>query len=602
MITLLDFAKIYVLPILIKERVKCRGKYVGRLRTGESGHGPSGVRTTDSEDVDFDAMAKLDLLTAMMPGRAHWVRLKNRRKYQMDDGRIDKVRMYTKAVKVTIENDRVARETDPDNRMYAYLDVLDRFVDDILCKIGGHDELTFNEPILKTLYKKESMRGDGTREVIYRPLSIYNDLRDKVILGVTSKYIANKFNWYLHENILSYRSARKFHGEEKPRVTDFNDGIKIIKEYREANEGKDFFVADCDIKKFYDTINHDVVRGCFDRMLRASKLSETGREQVMRVLDAYLRSYNFYEQVYEKSQAENFWNGIRSRRRRSNVPEVYKIDWVKEREFADCYGSKEAFESVRNKIGVPQGGSLSIMIADVVLNDVDKGIVNPLPFPDDDKEKLFVRFCDDMVLMHTERAECERLIGAYCTALKEHKLIYHDFTNVSDVKKGESLCADFWDVKSHNTFRWGPGEGDASEWIGFLGYEMRYDGAVRLRHSNVEKVCQKIEKQYFSSVRAMAKPETDIQKLVERMDSGQEGLPKALLFYKGLSDNPHLQAQLIRLDQRRKFFVRRASCKALSAKCTEDEEDRKELRKSIRQNIRGCKGYRALFTDGNKPE
>ena len=69
-------------------------------------------------------------------------------------------------------------------------------------------------------------------------------------------------------------------------------------------------------------------------------------------------------------------------------------------------------------LGVPQGGALSCIIANVVLDSVDRAAGLDVPHPD----KLFVRYGDDILLMHRSRKECEKLIEAYAEQLKKHKL------------------------------------------------------------------------------------------------------------------------------------------------------------------------------------
>jgi len=51
----------------------------------------------------------------------------------------------------------------------------------------------------------------------------------------------------------------------------------------------------------------------------------------------------------------------------------------------------------------------------------------------------------------------------------------------------------FWEAKSRDVYKWGrPSESDAYPWIQFLGYQIRYDGAVRVRQSSVAKELTKL--------------------------------------------------------------------------------------------------------------
>lgn len=558
--------------LLIRERVKCcRKNAKARPFTKEELEGSD---VSDTESVRLQ-------LSRMMPRRYDWVRPDSKDRGRKADGTSDRKAMNAKALKLTIWRDRQLAARTPSDRKVQYLKVLDRYIESIRKELSADGELTLDKPVLQAHFKEAKEKDGGGLEVTCRPMSVYTSLHDKIILAITSRYLANKFNWYLHRNILSYRSARKFY-DESYYVTDFNDGIALIKQFRNTHDGN-IYVADCDIKKFYDTINHKVVRGCFTRMLQASTLSPTGCRQVMRVLNAYLQSYNFYENVMQADSRDGIWGKIAKRLHDPDRINTYQFKWVDESEFVRCYGGKDAFRAERQNIGVPQGGALSLMIADVVLNDVDRAIVGSYDVPADDPHRLFVRFCDDMILMHTDASECKRLISAYCESLSQHKLVYHDFTQVADVKDDEKTRPDFWHVKSHATYCWGNGTGDASAWIGFLGYEMRFDGQLRLRMSNIGKIEDKIRRKYYAMQRKLKNAESETapatthalgkgkanaqerlkkqKKLSDDIRQSNAELSNVLGYYKELEDNPALTLQLIRLNRKRRKALRRLSRK-----------------------------------------
>ena len=49
----------------------------------------------------------------------------------------------------------------------------------------------------------------------------------------------------------------------------------------------------------------------------------------------------------------------------------------------------------------------------------------------------------------------------------------------------------FWKGKSKDAYAWAMGRKDAAEWIGFVGYEMRRDGALRIRKKSFRKELDK---------------------------------------------------------------------------------------------------------------
>jgi hypothetical protein len=109
--------------------------------------------------------------------------------------------------------------------------------------------------------------------------------------------------------------------------------------------------------------------------------------------------------------------------------------------------------------------------------------------------------------MHTSKAECEALINKYCESLTQHKLLYHDFISVADKEfrraDGVGVRPILWDQKSRKPFLWGrnPNESEAVDWIGFLGYEMRYTGEVRLRRSSFDNKIKNIKRKYCSGAK-----------------------------------------------------------------------------------------------------
>lgn len=348
-------------------------------------------------------------------------------------------------------------------------------LDDFIRRIQQHLEsgsYVFEKPLLIPILKSTAYQPDGTAIVTCRPVSVYKKLEDKIVLAVVSRYLTKFFDRYLHPNILSYRRARPFDGYARYHVTDFNDGIKLIMKFREQHINDTIYAADCDIEKFYDIIPHTVVKDCFLRLLNRTPLSIEGKEQVMHLLDAYLRSYNFYENAWlYAEQHDNVYNKIRRRFHDDERRNHYQFGWIDE-----LRNDPEKQE----RCGVPQGGSLSLLIANIVLNDVDQPIVNK-----DDSNRLFIRYCDDMILLHTDSDECRRLIELYTQSLKEHGLYYHEFNTFN--RNDDNAARIFWSAKSHLPFFWGDekdngkGDGNSNSYIGILGYELRRDGKMRIR-------------------------------------------------------------------------------------------------------------------------
>ena len=494
--TLLEFATDDMLTILL---VKERAKYRGRNRSDK--------HHTLDKDYDLFELTPRKMLSRMMPPRATWVQPRKRKKLANDTN--DKRKNAEKALLITIKRDRKLQAS---GIAFPYLDEMVRFMNRIRQRLSS-DGLRFESPRLIPIYKDQEKQSDGTWKVTCRPLSVYANLEDKIILALTSRYLTKYIDRYLHENILSYRPARFVFGMDH-HVTDFNDGIRLIKAYRDAHDDCPIYAADCDIKKFYDIIPHQVVRDCFRRILNQSRLSAEGIRQVMNVLEAYLSSYNFYTNAWlEARNNDEIFSKVRRRLHDKENKNTYQLKWVDE--------MMALPDEQRCHLGVSQGGALSLLVANIVLNDVDQVFTQQY-----DPNRLFVRFCDDMILLHTDYDECSRLLQKYADSLKCHGLHYHDFESVGDRKH-------FWKIKSHLPFRWDDGDDNANRYIGFLGYEMRRDGRIRLRKSNIERVKEKFDRQKYALHRYSKKhtPE-EIQQHKEQV---LEKILKGVDFYEALN-------------------------------------------------------------------
>lgn len=467
--TLIEFASDKMLTRLL---VKERAKFLRRNRSDK--------HSTLNKESDLNDLSTRKMLSRMMPPRTTWARPFRSKRKKLTEKAMGPRKIVEKTLMRTINRDEKSGKT------FNYLNELHAFCDHIRKRLS-EGQLRLESPHLIPTFKDKEKQDDGTWKVTCRPLSVYTKLEDKIILALASRYIAHYFDYYLHENILSYRPARDFHG--KHYVTDFNDGMELIKNYRAKHDSEQIYAADCDIKKFFDIIPHQVVRDCFKHMLDGANLNEDGKGQIMRVLDAYLNSYNFYTHALKKSL---------------DHPEVFaKVQRkLHDHEKKNTYllGKVDISDEKYLQRGVSQGGALSLLVANIVLNDVDKAIVEK---PDDNR--LFIRYCDDMILLHTDYDECCRLMDCYSQSLKDHELIYHNFESVSESKYCQfeddpavATNKSFWKIKSHRPFLWGKGEGDSNYYIGFLGYEIRRDGFIRLRKSNIQRFDEKFKRLGFA--------------------------------------------------------------------------------------------------------
>lgn len=427
---------------------------------------------------------------------------------------------------------------------------LDGFISSVRAVLTGEAPLILETPRVLPKFKEQDPESG---DFIYRPICQYRDLLTKIILALAYQYIVTYFDRYFHDNMLFMRAARRDAVHGGYIVPKYLDAIDMVKDYRQLHDREQIFVGECDIQKFYDIFNHDVVVDCFEDLFREVKERNEVPDDVFdplrRVVNAYLASFNFPEHVLGKNDDPDFWKREQGRHRSEQCPQpVCRFKWVNESAFvaSGCYTAEE-FREARDggKLGIPQGGALSGIMVNVVMRVVDQPIVGP-----HDHNRLFIRYCDDILLMHTDRDRCEYYLDTYYARLLQCKLLPHPRKDVADFKNGKKTGAGFWHSKTKNVYLWGPGAGAASDWVAFVGYEMRRAGDIRIRKDKIDAEFRKIAREYFGIIYSKAatsgEPLTVEQQesLMARLDK----LPDHILDYDRAPDNLFTRSQARRLD------------------------------------------------------
>jgi Reverse transcriptase (RNA-dependent DNA polymerase) len=137
------------------------------------------------------------------------------------------------------------------------------------------------------------------------------------------------------------------------------------------------------------------------------------------------------------------------------------------------------------RIGVPQGGAISGVIANLILDAADKAV-------EEERARLgaqihYFRYCDDMIVFSPSREHCQAAYGTYQAALKTLKLPYHE------PKRTFIYGKSHWDHKSKAPYCWSGREWfGCVPWVQFVGYQIRYDGLMRPRKESVKKQAAKL--------------------------------------------------------------------------------------------------------------
>ena len=202
--------------------------------------------------------------------------------------------------------------------------------------------------------------------------------------------------------------------------------IENLQKWRSRFPIGSLVVAECDIRKFFDNIKHDAVCSCWDAMGLFDPLAR-------KILTAYLGVYSFHEEEGR---------------------------------------------------GIPQGGSFSTVLANLVLLTADSAVLDAAS-----GDAFYARYCDDVIFASPDISACQNMMSAYARALARLDLPMHAVQPfVYSRQDGQKTT--YYALKSKGPFHWrnpDPNEDNCAPWVSFLGCQIRYDGETRIREESIQK-------------------------------------------------------------------------------------------------------------------
>lgn len=491
------------------------------------------------ERIDKD----LILLNGMLPSRKKWKKLNKSNRYQNNNQRINSVDYNINSLILTIKFYRKNHPTEP------FLKNLDSFITELKASINDPNYII--EP--PTIIPKLKGNKDPKKNTC-RPISLFN-LKDRLIISFTNKYFTEIFDSYFYKHSYAFRAIQIT--DDKKYTLTHHDSIQAILDYKKNYKGKRLWVSECDITKFYDSVHHTIVKKQFKKIINKIKRDKLDEYDIRaeRIFYKYLDSYSFVKDVlpYNNKVNEEYWS------KKYKIPGGH-FGWV-EKDLIDL----KFFKNIKNaKIGVPQGGAISGLIANLVLDYVDTEILKLK------SAKLFyVRFCDDMIIMHPSKKKCKAASDLYRESLMKLHLIPHPFKdnllNTNGNKSGS-----FWSdkIKSKSPYKWSLNYNNSFPWFGFVGYEINYSGDLRVRKNSLAKEKKKqkeVVSQILNAIESgkRKKDGTIYESAANRLIGMSVGrvtmknykiLENDMCWANGftkLKDNNHLRAQLKDLDRSR---------------------------------------------------
>ncbi len=369
-------------------------------------------------------------LKQLLPSRRQWSRPRHE---QRGENRVPKGRVLRDSIYRKVQGLYVAGKLDS----VEWGCRLQAFVKDVKRRIEN-DGLAFQEPKLWARRKSRSDKG--------RCISSYENLSDYVIMAITNKYLSSQIDPTFTENSYAYRISVK---------QTYNKAVSRLVKFRKASS-QPLYVANCDVQKLFDVIDHDVIM----QLLR-KRVADLDIDSVaLVVVAAYLKSYS-YELVERKMDEISVNNNI----------EIDMPDWKR-------VGTLHGYATLdKSHFGIPQGGTLSGLLVNLVLDEVDRAIPQL-----NDKELFYARYCDDIIIVHSSREKCLATLDTCIKKLCQLKLPVHEI--VQDPQYG----VEFYGLKSKGPYEWNnPTKRPSIPWVPFLGYNIRFDGNVRIRKETISK-------------------------------------------------------------------------------------------------------------------
>lgn len=429
----------------------------------------------NKEDKSVNGLVKyekefLGQLNKILPPRKKWVNIgRNSRIDKQTNQVISSSSRNEYSLIKTIKSYRIKAPNEP------WLLALDDFIKSIQTSVASGTYEIVTPTIYPKLKNEKKLKGENE----CRPICLFN-LKDRIILSITNKYFTKLFDIFFEDCSYAFRFKKN---KEGTAIINHHDCINEILKYKDQNFTKPLWVAECDMEKFYDTVNHKIARVLFDELILKckEKYPSLNFNHAIHIFHQFLECYAFNKNV-PLPEDSNYWKSYQ-------IPNGH-FKWV-ENEFKEL----KYYENIdAERIGIPQGGALSGLIANIMLNVADKVILQTGAF--------YMRFCDDMIIIHPDKITCEVAKEMYLNILEGLKLVPHKFKDDSQLKEkrltklriGEFTFAPFWKSKSKGPYKWDALNENGFPWIGFVGYELHHEGHIRVRKRSFLKELNKQNK------------------------------------------------------------------------------------------------------------
>lgn len=377
----------------------------------------------------------------------------------------------------------VLREAQKDGDHPEWYNILDERINKIIsAALTSH--VLFSRPTVAVIEKK---RNDKDKTIECRPICMFKTLDERIYASLYNRVFTHLLDDLFYEKSFAFRVPQK--GD--PQMLHLK-AVRNIKEFRRMLT-VNLWVAECDMKKFYDTLDHDLIKKRFSQMLHWKKrdgvITLEEWRILKRVIFSYVNCFSFYQDVYRynKKPGHPIWKNIRNSRGYTK-----HIKWIASDIEAKRLAGEWPYRTKhhdQNELGVPQGGALSGIIANVMMHFTDMKLRK---YWNGNHNFLYVRFCDDMIMMGVDKIQVGEAFKRYSECVEANHLFMHTPVTFKDKR-----MKDFWDGKTRPPYQWGAPAREVMPWITFVGYDVNWQGDTRIRKSSLDK---EIKKQYEKEI------------------------------------------------------------------------------------------------------
>lgn len=381
-----------------------------------------------------------DQVDSLLPPRRQWSKFRPTRKKRV--GKSSQQIQFSAIKRTVIQTlNKQEHTTSPwYKRLYKFhLDLLDM--------LESNKEVDFGDPILIKKTGNQNSRLTNECRVIHVPSS----LKDRIFLKVVARYLREVFDPYLSDNVHAFRL------NQASQAT----AITKLQRFKKNHSDSQLFAAETDIQKFFDTIPHkEVMQSLFKFISTAEDHDSPPDQRAINVVFSQLENYSYQEAMrkVEESNRDSEQDFIISK---PNEDHIKRLE--------NTYGE--------DGFGLPQGGSLSNLLANLVLSSADEAVESIMG----NTSGLYARYCDDVIFVHSDKKTCQEMMESYTNQIHKIGLETHP------AELGTLSAHKYFDSKTLEAYPWGSNTSDTNQrpWISFLGYHIHESGALRLRKSTV---------------------------------------------------------------------------------------------------------------------